>query len=343
MRILQNTLYVTKEEAYLALDGENVLVLDKGEELIRVPFHNLEGVVVFGYVGASPALMGACASHGVSLSFLTPNGRFLARVTGERTGNVVLRKTQYRVSDCADSSLAVARQMIAAKLENSRWILERAVRDHAPRMDVEKLKKVSGSLAKMAKQALSTTELEELRGLEGTAASGYFGVFDDLILQQKDDFFFHGRNRRPPLDNVNALLSFVYMLLVHETAAALETVGLDPYVGFLHKDRPGRLSLALDLMEELRAVMADRLVLTLINRRMVDSGGFLQKENGAVLMEDVTRKAILTAWQTKKQEIIVHPFLKEKIPWGLVPYTQALLLARYLRGDLELYPPFFWK
>lgn len=279
----------------------------------------------------------------MALSFLTAHGRFLARVTGAEQGNVLLRRTQYRAADSETGSLAPAKGFIIGKLFNSRWVVERAARDHAARLDVEKLRQVSASLAESITQAQSAPTLEELRGVEGAAATRYFSVLDDLILQQKETFFFHGRSRRPPTDRFNAILSFVYTLLAHDTAAALETVGLDPYVGFLHRDRPGRVSLALDLMEELRAVLADRFVLTLINTRQVDDSGFRQKEDGAVLMEDDCRKTILTAWQKKKQETITHPLLGEKMEWGLAPYVQAMLLARYLRGDLDAYPPLLWK
>ncbi|WBY63808.1 MAG: CRISPR-associated endonuclease Cas1 [Thermocaproicibacter melissae] len=343
MRILGNTLYVTTPDAYLSLDGENIVIQKGGNELRRIPLHNLDGIVAFGYTGASPALMGACAERGVALSFLTMHGRFLARVCGMKQGNVLLRKEQYRVSDSEEKSLAIAKGMITGKLFNSRWVIERAARDYALRLNTEKLKHVSSLIAESLKQISATKTLDELRGIEGEAATCYFSVLDDLILQQKEQFFFRTRNRRPPMDNVNALLSFVYTLLAHDTAAALETVGLDPYVGFLHRDRPGRMSLALDMMEEFRPIFADRFVLTLINTRQVSSDGFVQKENGAVLIADDTRKKILIAWQGRKQEFITHPMLNEKIEWGLVPYSQALLLARYLRGDLDAYPPFLWK
>lgn len=343
MKQLANTLFVTTPDTYLSLDGENVVILKKGEELKRIPLHNLESIIAFGYTGASPALMGACAKRKIALSFLTQNGKFLARVVGEEQGNVLLRKTQYRLSDSEAASADLARNFLLAKIYNDRWILERAVRDYAMRLDTEKLKQISTFLANSIGQLEKAATLEEMRGIEGEAAAQYFSVFDDLILRQKEDFSFQGRNRRPPLDKVNAMLSFVYTLLAHDTASALEAVGLDAYVGFLHRDRPGRASLALDLMEELRGVMADRLVLTMINRRMVRPEGFYQKENGAVLMDDETRKAILSAWQAKKQETIVHPFLGEKIEWGLVPYAQAMLFARFLRGDTDGYPPFLWK
>lgn len=343
MRILQNTLYVTSPGAYLSLDGENIVVQREQAETGRVPLHNLEGVVTFGYTGASPALMAACCERDISLSFLSPHGRFLGRVSGALRGNVLLRRTQYRVADDPPQALRLAKPIIAAKLFNSRWVLERAVRDHALRVDANALRAISTQLGAGAKAVLDAPDTDTLRGMEGKLAADYFSVFDQLILQNKEDFRFTGRSRRPPLDAVNCLLSFVYTLLTHETAAALETVGLDPYVGFLHTDRPGRISLALDLMEELRAVMADRFVLTLINKRQVSPDGFRQKESGAVLMKDEIRKTVLSVWQMRKQETLEHPFLGEKIVWGLVPYTQALLLARFLRGDLDGYPAFLWK
>lgn len=343
MRILGNTLYVVSPDAYLSQEGENVVVQKKGDEIHRVPMHNLDGIVAFGYTGASPALMGGCAERGIALTFLTMHGRFLARVCGEEQGNVLLRKEQYRVSDSEERSAAVARGIVTGKLFNSRWVVERAARDYALRLDAEKLHSVSGSIARSLKKLSSAKALEEIRGIEGEAATQYFSVLDELILQQKEQFFFRTRNRRPPTDNVNALVSFVYTLLAHDTASALETAGLDPYVGFLHRDRPGRLSLALDLMEEFRSVLADRFVLTLINTRQINGGGFVQKEDGAVLMDDDTRKTVLAAWQKKKQETMTHPLLGEKMEWGLAPYSQALLLARYLRGDIDTYPPFLWK
>ncbi|MBE6822852.1 type I-C CRISPR-associated endonuclease Cas1c [Caproiciproducens sp. LBM24188] len=343
MRILGNTLYVTTPDAYLSLDGENIVIQKNGAELRRIPLHNLDGIVAFGYTGASPALMGACAERGVALTFLTMHGRFLARVCGTERGNVLLRKEQYRVSDSKEKSAAIAREMITGKLFNSRWAIERAVRDYALRLDTAKLKHASDAIAESIHRLQNAGTLDEIRGIEGEAATCYFSVLDDLILQQKEQFFFQNRNRRPPTDNMNALLSFVYTLLAHDTASALETVGLDPYVGFLHRDRPGRISLALDLMEEFRTVIADRFVLTLINTRQINGDGFLQKEDGAVLMDDATRKKVLMAWQERKQEKITHPMLGEKMEWGLVPYSQALLLARYLRGDLDAYPPFLWK
>jgi len=343
MRHLLNTLFVLTEDSYLALDGENVVVLQDDKTLGRFPLHTLEGILYFGYKGASPALMGACAKNEIGLCFLTPNGRFLARVCGETRGNVLLRKKQYAVAENEAESCLIARNMIAGKLTNARWVLERATRDHALRVDVERLKVVSAALADSAKLAADTEKPDMLRGIEGEAATRYFGVFDELILQSKDDFSFKTRSRRPPLDNMNAMLSFAYAILANDCAAALESVGLDPYVGFLHGDRPGRTSLALDIMEELRPCFADRFALSCVNTRVLRPEHFEKSESGAVTMTDAGRRAFLAAYQEKKREQITHPFLGEKLPWGLVPYVQALLLARYLRGDLDAYPPFLWK
>lgn len=343
MKKMLNTLYVTSENSYLALDGENVVVLDGNTEMGRVPLHNLESIVSFGYRGTSPALMGVCAERNIALCYLTPQGKFLARISGKTKGNVVLRQQQYASSKDEIVSLEIAKNCILGKVYNARWVLERAVRDHGLQIDAEQVKEASNFLKKSLEQIQGSQTKEQLRGYEGEAASIYFGVFDQLILQQKKDFIFHGRNKRPPMDNVNTLLSFVYTLLTNQITSALECVGLDPYVGYLHTDRPGRVSLSLDLIEELRAVLADRFVLSLINRKMISGKNFTRKENGAVLMDDELRKKVLTEWQNKKKEMITHPYLKEKIEWGMVPYVQAMLLARYLRGDLDGYPVFLWK
>lgn len=343
MKKLLNTLYVTSENSYLALDGENIVVLDMEREVGRVPLHNLEGIVSFGYRGTSPALMGACADRNVSLCYLTPQGKFLARVTGKIKGNVILREQQYQSFLDEKQSLEIARNCIFGKIHNARWILERATRDHGMQIDVEEVKAASAYLKKSLVYVQNCQSKEQLRGFEGEAAKVYFSVFNELILQQKKDFNFQGRNRRPPLDNVNAVLSFVYTLLTNTYTSALETVGLDSYVGYFHTERPGRVSLSLDLMEELRPVFAERFVLSLINKKMISKKNFKKKENGAVLMDDTARKTVLTEWQNKKRETLTHPFLKEKVEWGMVPYVQAMLLARYLRGDLDGYPPFLWK
>lgn len=343
MRRLLNTLFVNQSDVYLSLDGGNVVLLKEEETLGRVPLHNIESIVTFGYTGASPALMGYCAENNISIVFCTRNGRFLARVIGESRGNVTLRKRQYRLSDDEEASAMIAQNFILGKTYNAKWILERMTRDYALRIDVDAFKQTSAYLSELCLKIKKVEDLEILRGLEGQGAIKYNALFNEMILQQKEDFYFHSRTRRPPLDNVNAMLSFAYTMLANDTAAALEAVGLDAYVGFLHRDRPGRVSLALDVMEELRGIYADRFVLTLINRKEINSSHFTKKENGAVIMSEDGRKIFLKAWQERKQEKITHPYLGEKISWGLVPYAQSILLARYLRGDLDEYPPFLWK
>lgn len=343
MKKLLTTLYITLPDAYLALKGENISVIQDEKSIGRVPLHNIEAICTFGRQGASPALMGACLERNIAITFLTTNGRMRGRVIGPTNGNVTLRKTQYRISDDEKKSAEIARHFLVGKLYNSKWTLERMTRDHALRIDVEKFKSTSSYLTESMERLLEITDLEVLRGIEGNAASAYFSLMDDMILQQKEDFFFRGRNRRPPLDNVNALLSLVYTLLASDVGAALETVGLDAYVGFLHRDRPGRMSLALDMMEELRSVCGDRFVLSLINKKQIKASDFVKKESGAVLLTDEARKKVFKLWHTRKDEKIMHPYLKEKISWGLVPHAQALLLARFIRGDLDAYPPFLWK
>lgn len=343
MRQLLNTLFVLSADNYLTLDGENIVVICDKQERTRFPLHTLEGIVCFTYAGASPALMGACARRGIDLCFFSPQGKFLARTVGEERGNVLLRQTQYRVADDPLQSCRYARGFVLGKVYNARWVLERATRDHPQRVPVDELKRTAAQLAAALPLIETCDDPAQLLGLEGEAAQRYFDRFNDLILQQQDDFAFTGRSRRPPLDNINALLSFAYTMLAHDCAAALTAVGLDPYVGFLHRPRPGRQSLALDLMEELRAVYADRFVLSCVNQKLLTAKHLQKQENGAVFLTDDGRRAFFKAWQSKKQEQITNPFLKEKMPWGLVPYVQALLLARTLRGDLDVYPPFFWK
>lgn len=343
MRRLLNTLYVTMPDSYLACDGENVLIKLKDEIKFRVPVHNLEGIVAFGYAGASPGLMHLCCERGVGLTFLTEHGKFMGRVTGKVSGNVLLRRSQYKWSDNEEKANRLAKRFIVAKIMNSRAVLHRVLRDHPEAIDQRLITVTIDKMAYLARQLDKAADLDVVRGIEGQAANFYFNAFNQLILSQKEDFCMDGRNRRPPTDYINALLSFLYTLLTHENAAALESVGLDPQVGFLHRDRPGRPSLALDLMEEMRPHFADRLAVTLINRKQISPDGFTTKENGAIIMNDETRKEVLTAWQKRKQEEIVHPYLEEKVSLGLVPYIQAMLLARHIRGDLEDYPPFFWK
>lgn len=343
VRKLLNTLYVMTESCYLTLDGENIVIQDGEKTIGRFPLHTLENIICFTYKGASPALMGACAERKIGMSFFSPRGAFLARVVGKEYGNVLLRKEQYRISDQENKSVAYAKNMIMGKVFNCRWSIERTVRDHGYRVDAEKLKQISNALYHTLPQIDSALKMDELRGIEGKAAEQYFSVLDDMILNQKEDFTFTTRNRRPPLDNFNAMLSFAYTVLAGDCANALASVGLDPYVGFMHGDRPGRMSLALDLMEELRPVMADRFILTLVNTKAIQASHFEKRKDNAVFLNEEGRKIFFAAWQNHRRESITHPYLKEKIPWGLVPYVQALLLARTVRGDVEEYPPFLWK
>ena len=338
-----NTLFVTTQGAYLAKEGETIVVKVERETRLRLPVHTIGGIVCFGNVSCSPFLMGFCAENGVGISFLSEQGRFLARVQGPVSGNVLLRREQYRRADDEKAAAGIAGNMLIGKISNCRTVLQRALRDHGEKIGEEKISQVIKRLAYYLELLPEAHPLDIVRGYEGDAAHAYFEVFDGLIVAQKDAFRFEDRNRRPPLDNVNALLSFIYTLLVHDIRSALEGVGLDPAVGFLHRDRPGRPSLALDLMEEFRPFLADRLALSLINLRQVQGRGFQKTESGGVTMNDETRKTVLVAYQERKQEEIYHPFLDEKIAIGLLFHIQALLLARHLRGDLDGYPPFIWR
>lgn len=308
-----------------------------------LPQQGLEGIVVCGAAGVSPALMGKCVTNQISLVFLDRNGMFLATVEGEQSGNVLLRRKQYKTADDENKSLPFAKNFIVGKLFNSRWSLDRTVRDYPMRIDLANFGKKIDYLKSSVVNARNCTDIDSLRGIEGETAKVYYSVFDDMILQQKEDFTFNGRSKRPPLDRVNALLSFTYSVCTALCSSALASCGLDPFVGFMHTDRPGRRSLALDLVEELRAVLCDRFVLTLINKKIINKSHFLVKEDGAVLLNDDGRKVFFKAWQERKQEEFVHPFLNETINWGLLPYVQSLLLSRTLRGDLDEYPPFLWK
>lgn len=343
MRKLLNTLYITSDNIYLSLDGECVVVNYPDRTSKLIPLHTLESIVSFSHKGASPALIGKCVSDGIFVSFYSPYGKFLYNVGNEVNGNVYLRREQYRIAEDKDRAFLYARNFIIGKLYNSKYVIHRYMRDHPLQLDVEKLKNSFDTLSESIVAVEKVQDVDSLRGLEGKAAVTYFSALQDLILQNKQTFIFHERVKRPPTDPVNALLSFSYSLLSNDCAAALRSVGLDPYVGFMHADRAGRKSLGLDLVEELRSVFADRFVLMLINNRMLGSDDFEKRENGEVLLKDDSRQKFLSEWQKKKREEIVHPFLKEKIKWGLVPYTQALLLARTIRGDLEQYPPFLWK
>ena len=338
-----NTLFVTTQGAYLSKEGETILVSAEGEKRLQIPLHTVGGIVCFGRVMCSPFLMGFCAENNVGLSFLTENGRFLARIQGPVSGNVLLRREQYRRADAPDYSAKVARFFLTGKIANGRTVLQRALRDHGEKIAQPEIQGSIALLADALKRLEATDSLDALRGIEGETARCYFGVFDHLITNQKENFAFNGRNRRPPLDNVNCLLSFLYTLLLHDVRSALEGVGLDPAVGFLHRDRPGRPGLALDLMEEFRPFLADRLALSLINLGQVNAKGFSKSETGAVTMTDDTRKEVIVAYQKRKQDEILHPFLGEKVTVGILFHVQALLLARCLRGDLDGYPPFVWR
>lgn len=342
MKTHLNTLFVTTEGSYLAKDGLAVAVRVEKQTKLRIPLHNLDGIVCLGRIGASPALLGAAAEAGVRVSFLSQRGRFLAAVQGFTPGNVLLRREQYRAADDPARSLAIARPILLGKLANCRTVLMRAAREASDPVRADRLRSAADRLSISLMEAKTTASLDTLRGVEGEAGARYFSVFDDL-LGPGEAFRFNGRSRRPPLDRVNALLSFVYTLLMHDLRSACESVGLDAAVGFLHRDRPGRPGLALDLMEEFRPVLADRLVLSLINRGQVPANDFETQESGAVLMNDATRKTVIIAWQKRKQEEAVHPFLEEKTSLGLWPHLQARLLARHLRGDLDVYPPTIWK
>ncbi len=343
MRKMLNTLYVTTQGTYLFKDGETIAVKVDSKVRLRLPIHTISSIVCFGQVSCSPYLLGHCAKNDVAVSFLSEYGKFLARVQGEVSGNVLLRRDQYRQADNKDDSALLAWSFINGKLMNSMTVLSRVVRDHKDKVNLNALEEALHKLRIHLKKLKNEENMDTIRGIEGKAASDYFRVFDHLIVAQKTDFKFTSRNRRPPLDEVNCLLSFVYTLLYHDARSALETVGLDPAVGFLHRDRPGRLGLALDLMEEFRPFLADRQVLSLINLNKVKKKDFKTSESGAVLMDDEIRKIVLTAWQERKQEEITHPFLQEKIPIGMLMMAQAQLLSRYFRNDLDVYPPYIWR
>jgi len=343
MKQYLNTLFVTTQGSYLAKEGKAVVVKVDGETRMRLPIHTIGGIVCFGQVSCSPFLMGLCGENNVAISFLTENGRFLARVQGPVSGNVLLRREQYRRADAPAASATIARAVIAGKIANCRTVLQRGLRDHPHTAGAGELRRAITRLASILGQSKAALSLEALRGIEGDAAKTYFSALDCLITSQKENFFLHTRSRRPPMDNVNALLSFLYTLLMHDVSAALESVGLDPAVGFLHRDRPGRPGLALDIMEEFRPILADRLVLSLINLRQLKAQGFKKTEAGAVTMSDDTRKKVIAAYQERKKDELEHPFLGERVSVGLLPHIQARLLARFLRGDLDGYPPFLWR
>lgn len=343
MKRLLNTLYVTTLESHLSREGDTVLIKVDGELKLQVPVHTLGSIVCFGPVFCTPALMGFCSERNVTITFLSVYGRFLAKVQGPVSGNVFLRREQYRRADNAEFSASFARNIALAKITNSRTVIMRAARDQGDPERSQALSQAATDLALQAKSLAEPLDLPTIRGKEGDSARTYFEVFNHLIITQKEDFVFHQRSRRPPLDNVNALLSFIYTILSNDVSSALEGVGLDPAVGYFHEDRPGRPGLALDLMEEFRAYLADRLVLNLINLKQVKPEGFVKTESGAVTMDDATRKTVLVEYQKRKKEDITHPFLDERVSIGLLPHVQAMLLARFLRGDLDGYPPFIFR
>lgn len=343
MKKIQNSLYILTQGVYLAKEGDTIAVHVNRELKKRFPIHNQSEILCFGNVLCSPALMGFCGERGVGMAFFTENGKFLARVQGPVSGNVLMRRSQYRLADDNNARSNLARYFVAAKISNSRNVLMRAIREYPGNPSIERLQKSASYLAIILKKLEIEMSLENVRGNEGDAAREYFSCFDELITNQKDHFFYRERSRRPPMDNVNAMLSYMYTLLTHDAVSSLEGVGLDPAVGFLHADRPGRPSLALDIMEEFRPMLADRLVLNLINRCQIKSDAFTRTESGGVVMNDDTRKELIKNYQERKKEEIIHPFLEEKMPVGLLLHTQAMLLARFLRGDLDRYPPFKWK
>jgi CRISPR-associated endonuclease Cas1 len=343
MKQLGNILYITKQGAYVSRDGTNIVISFEREELLRLPIHTIEGLVCFGNVMMTPFALGLCGENRVTVSFMTENGKFMARSTGPQTGNVLLRRAQHRATSDPETISSTARVFVSAKIANARTVLLRFLRDHLDKGQTEPIEKVTHYLANVLQEMKQPHSIDRVRGMEGDAARSYFSVFDHLVLNHKSDFYFTERSRRPPLDNVNALLSFFYAILAHDCTSACESVGLDPQMGFLHVDRPGRHSLALDMMEEFRPWLVDRFVLTLINLGQVQKNDFIQKENGEVEIKEKPRKEILKSWQERKRETIQHPFLGEKVMLGLLPFIQAQLLARWLRGDLDAYPAMFYR
>lgn len=338
MKKLLNTLYITRQKSYLHKERETIVVKNGEDKLGQFPAISISNILCFGQVSVSPFLMGFCGEQSIGLAFYTEYGKFLARVQGKQTGNVLLRRAQYRWADDEEKSVSIARLMVAAKIANGRSVLMREIRNHG---ENSILSDAVSKLAVSLRRSEHAQSVSEAMGIEGDAASTYFGAFNELL--RGSGFSFGGRVRRPPTDPVNALLSYVYMLITHECSSALQGVGLDPYVGFLHQDRPGRVSLALDLLEEFRASWADRFVLTLINRKQIQSKDFITEASGAVRLTDNARKTLLTAWQERKQVEIMHPYLEEQVPIGLLPHCQAMLLARHIRGDTEYYPPYLVK
>ena len=340
MRKLLNTVYVTNEMAYLPLDGENLVCKIDGEIKLRIPFDNIENIVCFNYVGCSPALMGKCVGKTIPINFISPQGRFLAKVCGETKGNVFLRVAQ--IDQFRKNGLLLSQNTMAAKFSNTRQLIRRTLHDHAELREDAELQKTLEILKEGIERVYQAQSVEEVVGIEGYCAQSYFSIFDKLITNEKVPFTFQLRTKRPPLDPINAVLSFVYTLATSEFAAALETVGLDSYIGFCHTLRSGRISLACDLVEEVRCIV-ERFVITLLNLQIVGASDFEQQVSGAVWLNGDGRKKVLARWQEKKRSDLVHPYLKQKIPMGLLPYVQSNLLAKYVRGEIEAYPPFLIK
>lgn len=343
MKVLLNTMYITQPDMYLSTQGDTIVVLKDKKKLLQRPFHEIQDIVLFTYLGMSPELVRRCLEHGIGIAYMTPHGRLIGRLQSMSQGNILLRRTQYRIADDSEKALKIVKPIIAAKIYNEKWTVERYIRQYSERINITSLQEVSKKLTESLQNVASATSMSALRGLEGNAQAIYFSCFDTMILNQKAAFQFKIRSRRPPLTRVNALLSFLYAVLSNDIASALETVGLDAYAGFMHVDRPGRISLALDLVEEFRAALVDRFVLSIINRKLIGERDFIVEDNGAVFLNDTGRRLVLSAWQKRKQELITHPFLNEKMSWGILPFIQASLLARYLRQDLDAYPAFFWK
>ncbi|NWO04591.1 MAG: type I-C CRISPR-associated endonuclease Cas1 [Alteromonadaceae bacterium] len=346
MRRQLNTLYITTEGAWLKKHGANIVMMIEGQERTRLPVHMLEALVCFGRVLVSPPLMGFCAEEGITITHLSPNGKFLARIEGPVSGNVLLRRAQYRITDDENGCASVIRHVLIGKVHNQRAVVARGLRDYSAKLALserQNLENAKARLGRVARDLLREPTTNGLRGFEGEAAQVYFSVFDTLVRHDGEAFRFIGRNRRPPRDRINALLSFFYTLLTHDCRSALESVGLDPAVGFLHRDRPGRPSLALDIAEEFRPLLGDRLALSLVNRRQLREKDFVVAESGGVVLTEDARKKVLVAYQERKREELFHAFVDEKVPIGMLPILQAQLLARHLRGDLDAYPPFLWK
>ena len=344
MYTVLNTLYVMTPQAYAHLENATVRIDVEREKRLQVPLHHLAGLVAFGNVMVSPALMHRLADEGKSLVLLDEHGRFKARMEGPVSGNILLRQAQHRAAADGGTALELARACVAGKLRNSRTTLLRGAREAADPEEAARLGRAADNLSASLRTAVDAASLDELRGVEGEAARGYFSAVNLVVKPQaRPAFSLDGRTRRPPLDRFNALISFLYSMLMNDCRSALETVGLDPQLGFLHAVRPGRAALALDLQEEFRSVLADRLALTLINRGQLDAGDFEFREGGAVSLNEKSRRTVVTAWQERKQEEVTHPLLETKLPIGLLPLIQARILARTLRGEMEGYLPYLAK